>query len=148
MGFAGFFDGIVLHQILQWHHMLTSVRPTNSLEDLEANTFWDGVFLMAASVFTATGLILLWRSTHQQSRLSSTKVLVASLLLGTGGFNLVEGLIDHHWLGIHHVKSGSNELAWDIGFLLLNLVLGLVGVWLLREQRSPQPSGTDTPAST
>jgi uncharacterized membrane protein len=24
IGFGGFFDGIVLHQILQWHHMLTS----------------------------------------------------------------------------------------------------------------------------
>lgn len=24
LGFSGFFDGVVLHQILQWHHMLTS----------------------------------------------------------------------------------------------------------------------------
>ena len=23
IGLGGFFDGIVLHQILQWHHMLT-----------------------------------------------------------------------------------------------------------------------------
>lgn len=23
LGLGGFFDGIVLHQILQWHHMLT-----------------------------------------------------------------------------------------------------------------------------
>jgi uncharacterized membrane protein len=29
-GVGGFVDGIVLHQILQWHHMLTSAgyRPT------------------------------------------------------------------------------------------------------------------------
>ncbi len=28
LGMGGFFDGIVLHQILQWHHMATSAtRP-------------------------------------------------------------------------------------------------------------------------
>ena len=24
LGLGGFFDGIILHQVLQWHHMLTS----------------------------------------------------------------------------------------------------------------------------
>jgi uncharacterized membrane protein len=27
LGLGGFFDGIVLHQILQWHHMLSAVKP-------------------------------------------------------------------------------------------------------------------------
>ncbi|MFB2922435.1 DUF2243 domain-containing protein [Aerosakkonema funiforme] len=31
MGAAGFFDGIVFHQILQWHHMLTNVLPTDRI---------------------------------------------------------------------------------------------------------------------
>jgi uncharacterized membrane protein len=26
-GLGGFIDGILLHQILQWHNMLSSVRP-------------------------------------------------------------------------------------------------------------------------
>ena len=44
LGFAlgGFFDGIVLHQVLQWHHMLTSAGfPPDSVENLEVNTFAD-----------------------------------------------------------------------------------------------------------
>ena len=47
-----------------------------------------------------------------------------------GSFNLVEGVIDHHILQIHHVRSGPNELAWDITFLALGAVL-LVGGWTL-----------------
>jgi uncharacterized membrane protein len=34
---GGFFDGIVLHQILQWHHMLSSAHPADSLAALQLN---------------------------------------------------------------------------------------------------------------
>src|SRR5215203_5499138 len=45
LGLGGFFDGIVLHQILQWHHMLTSAGyPADSVENLNINTFLDGIF--------------------------------------------------------------------------------------------------------
>lgn len=44
LGLGGFFDGIVLHQILQWHHMLTSAGyPANTLDNLEFNIVWDGI---------------------------------------------------------------------------------------------------------
>jgi len=44
IGFGGFVDGIVLHQILQWHHMLTSEGsyPATTVAGLEANTLADG----------------------------------------------------------------------------------------------------------
>lgn len=142
-GFAGFFDGIVLHQILQWHHMVSSIRPTNSLADLEANTFWDGVFLVAATMLTAIGIILLWLA-HKSNQLSnSTRTLVGSLLFGTGAFNLIEGLIDHHLLGIHHVKSGVNQLFWDLGFLALNAVLVGLGLLNLRSQVEEREKGRE-----
>jgi uncharacterized membrane protein len=38
-------------------------------------------------------------------------------------FNLVEGLVDHHTLQVHHIKSGPNQLLWDIGFLLWGVVM-------------------------
>ena len=41
LGLGGFFDGIVLHQVLQWHHMLSSWYPVNTIENLELNTLWD-----------------------------------------------------------------------------------------------------------
>jgi uncharacterized membrane protein len=62
LGLGGFFDGIVLHQLLQWHHMLTSAGyPPDSVRNLELNVFWDGVFHASTYVFTALGLAILWR---------------------------------------------------------------------------------------
>ena len=57
IGLGGFVDGIVLHQILQWHHMLTSAGyPATSLGNLEVNTLWDGLFHATTWVMTALGL--------------------------------------------------------------------------------------------
>jgi uncharacterized membrane protein len=46
---------------------------------------------------------------------------------GIGLFDVVEGLIDHQILGIHHVKPGPHQLAWDLGFLALGAVLVIIG---------------------
>ena len=44
MGLGGFFDGIVFHQLLQWHHMVTSAGfPATTLGNLEFNTLLDGL---------------------------------------------------------------------------------------------------------
>ena len=136
MGLGGFFDGIVLHQILQWHHLVTVPFPPTSLENLELNTFWDGVFHSATYLFVIAGLFILWRAAHRKHLAWSNKMLVGTLLLGFGLFNTVEGLVDHHLLGIHHV----NELAprgqwivWDLGFLLwgVAMLVALIFVGLL-----------------
>lgn len=42
LGLGGFFDGVILHQVLQWHHMLSSWYPVNTIENLQLNTLWDG----------------------------------------------------------------------------------------------------------
>ena len=49
LGLGGFIDGIVLHQVLQWHHMLTSTGeyPMTTVAGLEANTLADGFFHLA-----------------------------------------------------------------------------------------------------
>jgi uncharacterized membrane protein len=45
------------------------------------------------------------------------------LLLGVGWFNLVEGIIDHQILGVHHVRPGPHQLAYDLGFLIFGALL-------------------------
>lgn len=130
LGLGGFFDGILLHQILQWHHMLSSVRPAKTVPELELNMVWDGLFEATTWVLTVVGLVLLWRAGERDDVPWSSKTFVGSLLVGAGSFNLVEGLIDHQILGIHHVKPGPNELAWDLGFLAIGAVLAVAG-WIL-----------------
>jgi uncharacterized membrane protein len=123
VGLGGFVDGIVLHQILQWHHMLTVPYPATSVENLELNTVWDGIFHAFTWVAVTVGLTLLWRAGRRPDVRWSGRVFVGSLAIGWGLFNLIEGIVDHHILGIHHVRPGPNELVWDIGFLAFGAIL-------------------------
>lgn len=139
VGLGGLFDGIVLHQILQWHHMLSSEGsyPATTLEGLELNTLWDGLFHAATYAILIVGLILLARGARAAT--SSSRRLVGWTLVGWGLFNLAEGIVDHHVLRIHHVRAGPDELAWDLGFLAVGAVLVVVGQLLVRWER---PTGT------
>jgi uncharacterized membrane protein len=125
IGLGGFVDGILLHQILQWHGMLSSVVPPLDLVAEKYNMFWDGVFHALTWATTLTGLILLFRAGTMRNVPWSGRLLAGCMLAGWGLFNLVEGLVDHQILGIHHVRPGPHELAWDLGFL------GLGGVGLI-----------------
>ena len=81
LGLGGFFDGIVLHQLLQWHHMLTDAGyPPTSVENLKLNTLWDGLFHATTYVFVVLGLLVLWRASRRSHIRWSSKLLVGSLL--------------------------------------------------------------------
>lgn len=130
LGLGGFVDGIVLHQILQWHQMLSSVRPPTTIAQMKLNMVWDGLFDAATWVLTVVGITLLWQAVKRDDVPKSSSVLFGSILIGAGAFDVVEGIIDHQILGIHHVKPGANELIWDIGFIALGGILVIVG-WML-----------------
>ncbi len=135
IGLGGFFDGIVLHQILQWHHMLTSHGdyPATTVAGLEVNTLWDGLFHATTYVAVAVGLALLWRASRLPHPTWSTRLLPGFLLMGWETFNLVEGTVDHHILTIHHVNETvprDQWKWWDLGFLLWGAAM-LIGGWRL-----------------
>ncbi|MBD2197211.1 MULTISPECIES: DUF2243 domain-containing protein [Calothrix] len=141
LGLGGFVDGILLHQILQWHHMLSSVRPLTSDTNTDVNMVWDGLFHALDWVLTVIGVALLWRAGGRADVPWSSRTFVGSLLIGAGLFNVVEGVINHQILGIHHVKPGVNQLAWDLGFLALGALLAIVGwIMLNQEQNSSKVS--------
>ncbi len=50
---GGFFDGILLHQILQWHHLLSLVA---GMGDLRTQVLWDGYFHALMYAVAALGL--------------------------------------------------------------------------------------------
>jgi uncharacterized membrane protein len=129
---AGFFDGIVIHQLLQWHHMFSAVKTDTTVAGLELNTYGDGLFHLLDWVLTILGLTLLWQVVKRPAVSRSTPLFVGALLLGAGLFNLVEGTIDHHLLGIHHVRAGAHEAAYDLGFLVISSLIALLGIVLMR----------------
>ena len=135
LGFGGFVDGILLHQILQWHHMLTSTagHPMTTVAGLETNTLVDGLFHVATWILVAVGSWQMLRA-WQQGRLAPPwRAHLGLLLAGWGIFNVVEGLIDHQILGIHHVRDDlGGPIGWDIGFLAFGVALIVVGFGLAR----------------
>jgi uncharacterized membrane protein len=158
VGLGGFADGILLHQVLQWHHMLTGTDddrigvasyPDTTVHGLEVNTLWDGLFHTVTWLAVLLGLWLLYsRVTTSRGAVWASRSLWGWVLVGWGVFNLVEGVVDHHVLRIHHVRSGPNELWWDLGFLVSGAVLVAIGYLLQRgagRGSAPRRHGGDAP---
>jgi uncharacterized membrane protein len=135
IGMGGFVDGIVLHQLLQWHHMLSTPLPPIDLVSVKVNMFWDGLFHAFTWIVTFVGLLLLWRAGRQTDVPWSTRLFAGSLALGWGAFNVIEGIIDHQLLGLHHVHPGAGQLTWDIGFLVFGAALIAGGTLAIRSGR-------------
>jgi uncharacterized membrane protein len=144
-GLGGFVDGILFHQILQWHNMLSSWIPPTDLVDMKTNMVWDGIFHAATWCMCVAGIALLWRAGQKCDVPWSTRTFVGSLLVGWGSFNTIEGIIDHQILGLHHVHPGEGQLAWDLGFVGFGTVL-LAGGWALihagRHDRRPREAAS------
>jgi uncharacterized membrane protein len=115
--------------------MLSSWYPVNTIENLELNTFWDGIFHSSTYLFVVAGLFVLWRTAQRRHLYWSSDLLIGSMLIGFGAFNFVEGLIDHHLLGIHHVNELvplEQRIYWDVGFLASGVIMLIAGYFLLR----------------
>jgi uncharacterized membrane protein len=138
IGLGGFVDGIVLHQVLQWHHMVSDVEafPVTTVAGLEANTLADGFFHIGSWLFVV-GASFVTLAHWQQGRLApGWRLHLGGVLMGWGAFNIVEGLVNHQVLGVHHVRDDlGGPVAWDVGFLLVSVALVLAGWWLHRSDR-------------
>ena len=139
LGLGGFIDGILLHQILQWHHMLTDTgdHPMTTVAGLEANTLADGFFHTATWLLVAVGGGMLVQAWRTGSLAPPWRAHIGMLLAGWGIFNVVEGLIDHQLLGIHHVRDDlGGPVGWDLAFLALGAILIVVGLAMARNPES------------
>jgi uncharacterized membrane protein len=146
VGLGGFLDGIALHQLLQWHNMLSSRLPPTDLVSMKVNMVWDGVFHAFTWLATAAGIAALWRAGGRAGVRWSSRALVGAMLVAWGGFNVVEGIVDHQLLGVHHVHPGADELAWDLGFLAFGAALLAAG-WLLVRSDHHRPARTPADAT-
>jgi uncharacterized membrane protein len=129
IGTVGTLDEVVLHQLLAWHHFYD--RSTPSLGLLS-----DGLFHLFSTAVLVVGVILLVERRHATS--DPPRRALAGILLGAGGFNLYDGIIQHKLLGLHQVRAGATDnLPYDLAFLTLAALLALAGAALLRPARQP-----------
>jgi uncharacterized membrane protein len=129
VGMGGFVDGIVLHQMAQWHHMLSNVVPPHTMEHMRVNMTWDGLFHALTWGITLVGILRLRSAAYAGAAIPSLQAFTGQLILGWRAFNLVEGLIDHHILGIHNVREVPNATVYNLTFLAIGGVLFILIGW-------------------
>ncbi|MFC8190051.1 DUF2243 domain-containing protein [Cellulomonas sp. NPDC057328] len=134
VGLMAAVDEIVFHQVLGWHHFYDRSTPDVALLS-------DGLLHAAELVVLVAGAFLL-------ADLLRRRALVpvaawAGGLLGAGGFQLVDGLVNHKVLRLHQVRYDVELLPYDLawnGFAVALLVAGLV---LLLRSRRRAATGSD-----
>lgn len=150
MGLAmgGFFDGILLHQILQWHHLLSNVR-NSALGDLRTQVLADGAFHALMYLVAMAGLWLMLTLRRTLPPQGAGRWFLAFFLIGFGSWHVLDTLVSHWLTGIHRVRTDvDNPLFWDVLWLVLFGLLPALCGWLLR-RRTPGgslPGDTVLPA--
>lgn len=136
---GGFFDGILLHQILQWHHLLSNV---NAVQDMRMQIMADGIFHMLMYVIAAIALVKLWRARAATSQAGAGSTLGGYALLGFGMWHIADSLLSHWLLGIHRVRdSAPNPLVWDLLWFFIFGVLPILAGWLVLRKPQTPPGG-------
>src|SRR5690606_5675784 len=130
-GLGGFFDGILLHQILQWHHLLSGVEEARL--DIRLLIMADGAFHAVMYVISAIGLWLLWRSRQEFAQPGADRHAVIVALVGFGVWHIIDGVLSHWVLGIHRIRDDvDSPLLWDVGWLVVFGILPILWAWRLR----------------
>ena len=141
-GLGGFVDGFALHQIAQWHNMGSAILPPVTMEAMSQNMVWDGLFHLGAWLVTLIGVYMLWNAARVDAVPGSPVAFTGEMIFGWGGFNLVEGTIDHHLLELHHVRDLPLHVPmYDWLFLAVaGAGFMIVGWTMMQSVRRPVPA--------
>lgn len=143
IGLGGLVDGIVLRQLLQWHTMVSARLPPVDIVTARLNQFWDGTFGTGVWLISLVGLHQLWLATTRYDQRGEGDRFVGALLAGGSAYLLVEGLLAHVLLRLHHVRDFvANPAPWDWGLLALG---GAIGILAWRLVRRPRNLGANEP---
>ena len=83
-------------------------------------------------VVTLAGISLLLAEARRRAPLPSARAFTGQLFLGWGLFNVVEGIIDHHVLDLHHVRDLPVHVpVYDWAFLLVAGVGFILLAWVM-----------------
>lgn len=125
-------DEIVFHQLLGWHHFFDRATPAVGLLS-------DGL-LHAAELLALVAGFVLWADLRRRGTLSAVHAW-AGLLVGAGGFQLFDAVVDHKVLRLHQIRYGVDLLPYDLawtGSALLLLAAGAVLAVRARRPRGPR----------
>ncbi|SFB50872.1 Uncharacterized membrane protein [Rhizobium sp. NFR07] len=144
-GLGGFFDGILLHQVLQWHHLLSGLEDARL--DLRTLILTDGLFHVLMYIITCCGLWALWRRRSDVNWLVPDRTMVAFAAAGFGLWHIVDSILSHWLLGIHRVRMNvENPLLWDlIWFFAFGVMPVIAAAYLTKFPPAPRTTILSSP---
>jgi uncharacterized membrane protein len=136
-GFGGFFDGILLHQVLQWHHLLLGIKRA-PFQDIKVQILADGLFHVLMYFIAMAGLWLLWKARRQYAQPGADRMLLGNAFIGFGVWHILDGILSHWILGIHRIRMDvENVLFWDLlWFFVFGIAFVVIG-WMIRRTTGP-----------
>jgi uncharacterized membrane protein len=129
-GAMGAVDEIVFHQLLHWHHFYDRAGGAAGLVS-------DGLLHAATWSATVAGLALL--ADVRRRRVFAPMRWWGAVLLGAGGFQLWDGVVDHKVLRVHQVRYGVDLTGYDLAWISGGVLLLVAGALLLARGRSAAP---------
>ena len=114
-------DEIVFHQLLGWHHFYD--RSTT-----QVGLVSDGLLHAVELLLLVAGLFLL-ADLARRGTLHVRRAW-AGALLGAGGFQLFDGLVNHKVLRVHQVRYDVDLLPYDLAWNASAIVLLAAGAAL------------------
>jgi uncharacterized membrane protein len=130
IGVGGFVDETVFHQLLHWHHFWDGGGQAAGLVS-------DGAFHAGSWVCTVAGLF--WFADLRRRGAWQAAAWLGGVLLGAGGFQLYDGLVQHKLLRLHQVRSVPDLLPYDLAWDLAGAVALVLGAVLVLRRRPSAP---------
>jgi uncharacterized membrane protein len=134
-GFSGLIDTLLLHLVFQWHHLLSGVYRTDTLDGLRTNVLADGLFSIAMLVIMGIGAGLLWRAERRTDIPLAIRPIAGAAVLGLGAFDLYDALVDHALLGLHQPLSQGGR--YNPHWIVVSVLVLLAGAYLYRTGTRP-----------
>ena len=127
VGIAGFIDETVFHQLLHWHHFWDGGSASAGLVS-------DGLFHAGSWICLVAGLFAF--ADQRRRGALVMRVWVAGILLGAGGFQLYDGLIQHLVFHLHQIRYGVDIVPYNVAWNVLAVVMLVIGALLLRRNKA------------
>lgn len=124
IGLMAALDEIVFHQLLAWHHFVDTRSGAFAL--LSDGLLHSGelLFLIAGAF---RGAKLIQHGGFQYRRFG------AALLIGAGGFQIFDGVVDHKLLGLHQVRYVDPVWPYDVAWIGAGVIILAAGLLLWRQ---------------
>jgi uncharacterized membrane protein len=134
IGLGGLLNGILMNQIFQLHSMFSARLPQDQIAMVKESMVWDGIIHLFSWMITGIAVLVLWNAMMQHDIMRSGRIVAGAFIAGWGIFNSAEGLINHHFLEVHHIVEKFGLSIYDYIYIGAGIVFMLAGFLIIQKE--------------